>query len=217
MKTRNSVDGYHIIVNQGVHEDLNLTKEKVQTKISELSAVRTQKLSELIPKDRELLGLHHNLVPRLNAQVKQLLHNVYHFIHGNHFKLSTQPAYSPTLLIAVPHDLAEDIKGLSEEEFIHTYFLAKCRERQSNTFCLEIPVLSRILISYLWVVDRVALFETWGQFRKKFHTISKENFKNYPKTLHKRKNCRSDFIERFKEVYCKKDKNTGPKRRKKQK
>ena len=217
MKTNESADSYHIIVNQGVHEDLNLTKEKVQSKISELSAVRTQRLSDLIPKDREFLGLHHNLVPKLNAQVKELLHNVYHFIHENHFKLSTQAAYSPTLLMAVPHDLVEDIKGLSEKEFIHAYFLDKCRERKSNTFCLEIPVLSRILISYLWVVDRVALFETWGQFRKKFHTISKENFKNYPKSLHEKKNCRSDFIEKFKEVYCKKDKKTRPKKRKKQK
>ena len=217
MKAKNSVDGYHIIVNKNVHEDLNLTKEKVQSKVSKLSAVRTQRLSDLIPKDRGFLGLHHNLTPRLNSNVKQLLHNVYHFVHENHFKLFTQPAYSPTLLIAVPHDLVQDIKGLSEEEFIHTYFLEKCRERQSNTFCLGVPVLNRILIAYLWVVDRVALFETWGQFRKKFHAISKENFKNYPKTLHKRKNCRSDFIERFKEVYCKKVSNIKPKKIKKQK
>ena len=217
MKEHPSADGYHIIVNKNVHEDLKLTKEKVQSKVSELSGVRTQKLSELIPKDREFLSLHHNLVPRINDNVKQLLHNVYHFIHENHFKLSTQSVHSPTLLMAVPHDLVEEIKGLSEKEFIHAYFLEKCRERKINTFCLEIPILSRILISYLWGVDRVALFETWGQFQKRFHTISKENFKNYPKSLHKRKNSRSDFIEKFKEVYCKKNKNTNPKKRKKQK
>ena len=215
MKRNQSVNGYHIVVNPDVHKDLNLTKEKVQSKISDPSAVRTQRLSELIPKDREFLSLHLNRVPRLSDHVKELLENLYHFIHGNHCKLSIQPAHSSTLLIAVPHDLAEDIKGLSEKEFIHSYFLTKCRERQSDQLCLEIPILSQILISYLRAMDRVIFFEEWKRFRKNFHTISKENLKNDPKSLHKRKSFHSDLIEKFKEVYGKKDQSTTPKKIKK--